>query len=345
MKLSHAEGVRDPITQPTEPTQTTKRRATSRALRLGVLVSSTTLLLACGPHGGHWDGDSSDDVGGIPGTPSSGGADTGGGSSVGGGSTYECDPQPQQTYICAGTAYENELAGAAELTVYPDVCGEQFGTGGYWSSGGAGTGGSYYYGGDGGYQAGGSTSAGGTMSVGGAIWAGGAMPYPLVDSPTDGSTPEAGPIGYGGAPDGAGGADSTSGGSMYYYPSGGAAAGGANSGTGGPSKWCESDPAGTVIGGISFAVGSCQDVDVALPLLLKEPYYGSYTAHVYGSSSACDRAVLLSTVAGIGTGQVLEVPFRTEGYSFISVEVQGDRYNEFGIRLRDRPHVVPSSGK
>jgi hypothetical protein len=334
MKLSHANGVHDPITQPTESSLAEKRRGTARALRLGaLLVSSTTLLLACGPHGGGWsDGEGADDVGGGGIIAASGGADAGGPSAGGaavGGATYVCDPQPQQTYVCAGYAYENEAAGAAELVVYPDYCGEQGGTGGYWSTGGAGTGGGYYYGGEGGYETGGWTSAGGAVGVGGSLVTEGERPDPPLEPLED--------IGYGGAPDGAGG-------SFYYPPtSGGADAGGGPST--GPAKWCDTDPVGTVVGGISFAVGSCQDVDVALPLLLKEPYYGAYTARIYGSSSACDRAVLLSTVAGIGTGQVLEVPFRTEGYSFISVEVQGDRYSEFALRLRDRPRVVPSPGE
>jgi hypothetical protein len=327
MKYSQTEGTDNLVGQGAELNEVRKSRATKRALRMGALVCSATLFLACGPHGGSWDGNGggsqdSDDIG-VGGAPSAGG---GVGVGVGGGVAV-CDPQPQQTYVCAGTAYENDAFGAAELLVYPDVCGEQWGTGG-WGTGGwnYGGGGGYYYGGEGGYETGGAIAVGGAPSAGGGATVGGA----IADPPTEGDTaektspePSNEPLGfgYGGAPDAGGGPSSD------------------------PSKWCNTDPEGTVIGGISFAVGSCQDVDVALPLLLKEPYYGEYTARVYGSSSACDRAVLLSTVAGIGTGQVLEVPFRTEGYSFISVEVQGDRYNEFGIRLRDRPRVVPSPGQ
>jgi hypothetical protein len=166
-------------------------------------------------------------------------------------------------------------------------------------------------------------ATGGAGSYGGDSSAGGNPGYGAY--PSIGGQPTSGGAGYGG-----------------YPGSGGVSAGGGSTGPDPASAWCESEPQGTKIGGVSFAVGTCQDVDVRLPLLLEEPYSGQYEVRVYGGYDKCDRGNLITTLAGIGTGQVLEVPFRTEGYSFISIEMKSEGYYDFAVRLRDRPVVVPT---
>jgi len=171
---------------------------------------------------------------------------------------------------------------------------------------------------------------GGASGIGGGGWY---PEYPEYSETEDLPFPATGgALGYGGEPVGIGG-DWAIGGSDWGV-----------GGSGNPSNaWCESEESGTVLAGFSFAVGACQDVDVALPLVFEEPYSGEYELVVFGSYTSCERGTQLSKVAGIGAGQILEVPVNTSGYSFITVEYRGQAYYyDFGIRLRDRPRVVPT---
>ncbi len=334
-------------------------------LRTPWMLVPAAALFACGPVGGvdgsyddYADDDYGDDygvgagggpvgagggvypgVGGRPVGPGTGAASGTGGAGPGpaGGAGNACTiVQPQRTYVCNGWGYEDENNGAASLTVITEYCGDPYEGSGGVGTGGVGTGGV----GTGGVGVGGVGTGG--EGVGGDGCAGEACEGDTLRrrGPRDGSSRGAGggpPVegtgGFGGYPEeGSGG-----------YPS---AVGGMGVG-GGPSyptgqTWCDVDGPGVVTGGISFAVGSCQDVDVALPLLFREPY-GEYELTIYGSYSPCDRAYPIATAAGIGTGQVLEVPFLTQDFAFISVEVKTDPYSDFSIRLRDRPRVVPTS--
>lgn len=297
------------------------RRSAWLALPLGALT-------ACGPlppSDGHGD----DEYGGYPdgygaalstgGTSSVGGAESVGGQAAGGSGT--CDiVAPQRTYVCSGWAFESETLGAAGLHVITEMCGDSYGGTGGW------------YGG-----------TGGAIATGGTGWGGFAGEMALSTGGVTDGEPADGVGGTAYDDDdgyyyGVGGEPFYGVGGNYYGGTGGIGPGG--SGNSSYPRWCDSDPVGTVSGGISFAVGACQDVDVALPLLFQEPY-GDFEVSVYGAYSPCDRGVPIATAAGIGTGQLLEIPFSTAGFSFISVEVRGDVYSDFGIRLRDRPRVVP----
>lgn len=316
--------------------------------RLPWLLVPTSALLACGPAGssdgsyddGYDDFGSADGIGGSPvsagGGVSVGGAESEGvgGSAVGGAgaSVGYCDTiQPQQTYICNGWAFESEETGAASLTIIPEYCSDPSGSGGA-GTGGVGTGGMATGG-----AATGGAATGGLEGVGGNTCTSEECQDLLKDeAPVEKYVPDEG-YGYGGEPYGVGGSG---------YPG----AGGATSVGGGPSggwelgqRWCDTDPPNSVSGGISFAVGPCQDVDVAQPLLFREPY-GEYQLTIYGSYSACERGFPLATAAGLGTGELLEIPFSNTGYfNFISVEVKAAPFSDFGIRLRDRPRVVPTA--
>lgn len=300
-----------------------------------LLIVPLGVFTACGPIGSD-DWGSDDGVGGSAVTGGGSWADdygygaypsTGGMASVGGqaaGGSGSCDViAPQRTYVCSGWAYEYEDIGAAGLRVISEVCGDQYGGVGGSAVGGAfAVGGSIGFGGDSGVSTGGA-DPGEPPDDG----VGGWLVYDDIEEYEGvGGQPY---YGVGGQAVGAGGG---------WISSGGTGTGPQNPGV---AKWCDSDPTGTVSGGISFAVGSCQDVDVALPLLFQEPYGGDFEVTVYGAYSPCDRGYPITSAAGIGTGQVLEIPFSSAGYSFISVEVRGEAYSDFGVRLRDRPHVVP----
>lgn len=347
-------------------------------LRTPWMLIPAATVFACGPVGGsdgplddYYSDDAADGLfgvgGGAIGGPAGGGGypgvgghpvfpGTGGGEPATGGAGSSClVVQPQQTYICNGWGYEDETAGAASLTVITEYCADYGGTGGV-GTGGAGVGGGFPatggVGTGGWLPATGGVGTGGLEGIGGAACTGRACDdEPLRRrGPRDRNDRGVGGEGYGGYPEEGSGGVGVGGTGYGGYPEEGSggfpSAGGGFGVGGGPSNptrptWCSVDGPGVVTGGISFAVGSCQDVDVALPLQFREPH-GEYELTIYGSYSACDRAYPITTAAGIGTGQVLEIPFLVQDFTFISVEVKTDPYSDFSVRLRDRPRVVPT---
>lgn len=299
---------------------------------LGYGVSCLTSVLACGPlpDVGEEGYDHSHTTAGT----SEGGDPTGsGGGPVGepgaGGSVSSCqNTAPPQTYLCAGSWYESELAGAAAMHLYtlpanyacqedPYYGGGDYGSGGV-GYGGDGAGGGdyyYYYGGDtsgGDYYAGDGDTSGGDYGDG------------------DGNTSGGDYYGFGGDNTGAGGALPASGGSTS---SGNLL-----------SDWCSERDPFELVAGASFAVRPCQLTDLALPIKFTEPNYGSYEVFVYGGSNPCERGTLLATTAGLGTGLTISIPVDTTGVEFVSIEMVTDNnWNSVGLRLVDRPAVGDNS--
>jgi len=276
---------------------------------LGYGMGGLFLVLACAPSGGYGPGPIIDD------TTDDGGSTTE--SSAGGGEATGCTSMaPQQTYLCAGSFYEGDAAGAAamELSTEPAnyACIADQGWPYY-----------YYYDdypyydsgdGDGYYDGTGGASTG--------------------DGDGDGDGDGSGGIGFGGAsPGGSTGAGGSPGG---WTGAGGSAYPGGDL----LSDWCEGLDRNDMVTGASFAVGECQLTDLALPIKITEPQYGNYQVSVYGGQSACDRDVLLAKTAGFGTGLAVNIPVDTSGYAFVSVEMTSDySWENVQLRLVDRPAV------
>ncbi len=274
-------------------------------------LTTLTLLTTGFLSGCTFDGGGIDDVGvgGVGGypvgagggyEPGTGGSATTTGGASGTGGAFGCDgPVPPVTVLCAGNYYESSAAGRAlgilNSVPGPYACGEpDYGTGGWIGVGGSSTGGA---------------------AAGGGGW-GGAVEeeIPFEDEGTGG-------VGVGAA-GGCAGDDCGTGG--YPAAGGGPATGGAGGGSG--SGWCDGLDWDDSIAGISFGAGACQKSELALPLVFDEPY-GFYHLRVYAGSVACERGVLLTEVAGYGTGASVSLPVNAPGEGFVSLELTSDGYS------------------
>ena len=153
--------------------------------------------------------------------------------------------------------------------------------------------------------------------------------YPL-DTPPEADGGVAGGLGMGGA----GGWIGVGGG---WVGTGGLGMGGVDGGgtggapIGGPiSDWCDDLTWDAYIAGISFAHGTCQASELRTPIRFQEPH-GFYEIVVYAGDSACDRGELVQSMAGYGTGELIELPpFQTDA-AYVSIEINGDGYVETAI--------------
>ncbi len=109
-------------------------------------------------------------------------------------------------------------------------------------------------------------------------------------------------------------------------------------------SWCADADPDDYLAGVSYALGPCQDTDLATPIRFREPDYGWYEVKVYAGQEACERKILLTQTAGYGTGDVVEMPLKIEedifiDDPFVSIEVITESYSQ-RIEVQHQPEVL-----